>query len=152
MFLRTKPDFLICKMGNMGAASYIKLLERETKWTTISRACWKSVRKTRVHCGRAGTGRGMPRVKCDRKESEFLEVCGYSRPAVQSWLHIPSECFKIYRYLLLTSRVSALNVLKLGPVIDFFFCPNSQGDSKQQLRLKPPACRISGTKCAIGAK
>lgn len=122
MLLWTKPDFLICKMGNMGVASYIKLLERKTKWTTISRACWKSVRdrKTRMHCGRAGTGRGMPRVKCNRNESEFLEVCGYCRPAVQSWLHIPSECFKIYRHLLLTSRVSALNVLKLGPVTDSF--------------------------------
>lgn len=127
----------------MHAASYIKLLERKTKWTTISRACWKSVgdRKTRVHCGRAGTGRGMPRVKCNRDGSKFLEASGYSRPAVQSWLHIPSECFKIYRYLLLASRVSALNVLKLGPVtvFFFFFCPNSQGYSKEQLRLKPPA-------------
>lgn len=70
----------------MCAASYIKLLKRKTKWTTISRACWKSVRdrKTRVHCGRVGTGRGMPRVKCNRNRSKFLEVSGYSRPAVQS--------------------------------------------------------------------
>ena len=62
----------------MCAASYIKLLERKTKWTTISRVCWKSVRdrKTRVHCGRVGTGRGMPRVKCNRNGSKFLEVSG----------------------------------------------------------------------------